>query len=117
MRHRGRVGVARKRARFATDHTSQRGAEGVPAGHCGLTSGAFVFKCGLTGYRIPGGVRGTYGEKQNKGNDEAGTHSVLQFLLVETQRSIAFRCAPPIMLVCKTQLKQAPIPEYIGLDL
>src|ERR1700691_5081963 len=89
MRHRGRVGVARKRARFATDHTSQRGAEAVLADDCGVTSGALVFKCGLTGYRIPGGVRGTYGEKQNKGNDEAGTHSVLQFLLVERQRSIA----------------------------
>src|ERR1700679_355991 len=88
MPHPGRGGVAPKRARFATDPTSQRGAEAVLADDCGVTSGALVFKCGLTGYRIPGGVRGTY-EKQNKGNDEAGTHSVLQFLLVERQRSIA----------------------------
>ena len=71
--HCGRVGVARERARFATDHTGQRGTEAVLTDDCGVTSCALVFKCGLTGYRVPGGVRGTCGEKQSKGNDEAGT--------------------------------------------
>jgi hypothetical protein len=51
-----------------------------------------VFERGLAGDRITGRMRGISGENQGKGQDEAGTHGVLQFRVADSQRGIV--CAP-----------------------